>query len=1139
MTANALRLRDRSPAMAGVSDAGAMALHVYTEHDVFDHVNRAMRVGPVERSFNFEKMTLANRAIVSAINELPPRALSMVRGVNSSQGVEGARLIAAQYEVGKTTVEPALVSATIKGDGVESSQFGKAVEIHIESKTARDIQALSSKPGEREGISKPGSQWHTVDKQVFDEGTAQERTVIRVKEVVPGDPEYLAKPEADAELARRREVNKVEAARREAEAAKKNGAGGAETGIAGALAGVPGPVEPDRSATDRTPEKPDTPRRTPSLTDRLDQSDPEPVRESPRPDHADANTRPPVSDTPTPLGHHGTDGRPTSSDATPETSTPPHRTNTTNTPETPTQHTTDTRPPETPTRHNAHTDTPPTTPKAPTPPHHTNTPGTPTRNSTDTRPPSPETPARRTDTETPTQLSSNTRPPLPGTPTRHNGHTEAPTPPRHTAPPSTNTPGTAPPHNSGTRPPEPRHTSPDHTRPTTPAGAGHPTGQSTPFGRTAPQTAALNRPGHTAHLPHNPHNHPPEDPQRLPHRQAAGDLTQLREVAIGPSRDWTRLARPTRPPFEAAIHAGSAHPFDGARYLADEHPELARVNPHFRHPHGYANGFHTNCTRATTASALRHAGIDTAAGPVLPRDLEAHGTLEYVQSRLGGQWQEHRDFDSVIREMRTRPFASRAVVAIEFRGSDGATYKHVADVVHTRHGVAFVDGQSNRLLHLPDNAHRVRLLPYDLAEVARRHQAQGAGGPEPHAQRGHGFGSTDQPGQPTGDAAARRRVPSIEEVHEYLRRADVVAAMAEADKASQRDESAKVALRTNGEDHREHVGRAIAILLPRHPELLGTMQAVPFLERSLLERPQALANVLRYPEAVTILGECVDELLHHPGGVEALVESVTGPGSPRPADLTPEQRSVSDTVRQTMADLRTDDVVQSGFDPSRRDDESYRRSYMDSLFEGWPEKQAMLHSLAEEVAQVSDGTAHSRHSEKSHRRAWDKASAPGKTPADLTDLVGSKVQFHTLGDAYRGLAKLVEITERPNSPYQIVSFEDRFRAPQSSGYRDLQLSVRMTLPDGGTHVGELRLHLHAIDEVAKYEHALYEVRRDIKAMAEERVATENAGRAPADRLPVRMTPEEQALIRSILGRERELFGAAFGEAGGTIEGGGT
>ena len=68
---------------------------------------------------------------------------------------------------------------------------------------------------------------------------------------------------------------------------------------------------------------------------------------------------------------------------------------------------------------------------------------------------------------------------------------------------------------------------------------------------------------------------------------------------------------------------------------------------------------------------------------------------------------------------------------------------------------------------------------------------------------------------------------------------------------------------------------------------------------------------------------------------------------------------------------------------------------------------------------------------------------------------------------------------------EIVAFQDRFAQPQSSGYRDIQMSVRTA----NGHVGEFRLHLKSLDEVAHWEHSLYEVRRDLKAIEKTRPLT--------------------------------------------------
>lgn len=91
----------------------------------------------------------------------------------------------------------------------------------------------------------------------------------------------------------------------------------------------------------------------------------------------------------------------------------------------------------------------------------------------------------------------------------------------------------------------------------------------------------------------------------------------------------------------------------------------------------------------------------------------------------------------------------------------------------------------------------------------------------------------------------------------------------------------------------------------------------------------------------------------------------------------------------------------------------------------------------------------------------------------------------------------------------IIEFEDRFLGPQESGYRDIQMSLRMS----NGHMAEFRLHLQALDEVASWEHALYKVRRDLKAVVKEQ------GRM--------MSPMEQALYDGVLKEEQRHFWQAL------------
>ncbi|WP_244991284.1 WXG100-like domain-containing protein [Saccharothrix coeruleofusca] len=864
---NALANRDASDSLSGLSDEGAIALYTYTGHDIFDAANTAHRLGPEAKDGNFAAAQLQIRAIVSAINELPPAELDLVRGINVGGNPALAKLIADQYVPGRTTVEPTVVSASIKESPDFVSRFGEDVEIHIQAKTARDIHELSQNDGEREAVSKPATQWYTHEKEVVrveHGGTLRQKVVIRVEEVLPGDPRYLDRDAAEREMADRRAANR---------ATKPLFDAAYEKSLRERLGG---PV---------APETPDAPDKT-AQPDRTEQQDSEAQSQSSA-----------ITDRLSGKGYAGADA---------------------------------------------------------------------------------------------------SGGPLP------------------------------------------------HTAPT----GGH---------------------------------------------------------------DWSPLARATNPPAEAAIHADTANANQAAGYVAERHPHLAGVNPRFHDADAFERGYQTNCTRGVVASALRRAGVDVEAGPLRPEDMAEMGTLDYVRDRLGGEWQSHAGYDEVIRAMRERPLDSRAVIAVKYRGPDGAEYGHVAEVVHTGEGVAFVDPQTGSLMRLPHPPLQLDLLPYDLDEVAERHaRTESTGGVT--GDSGYGTAAPDE-----------RPLPTREDVNRYLHEPRVQEAMRVADAISHRDPDARIAV--DGEE--AHLGEAIAALLPRHPELARLLRDTPFLEDSLLARPQTLANLLRHPEAIDVLLDCVDEVRDHGEAPEndqgAPADESDGEPAPEQALLTPEQRALSDRARDLARRVDPAELVQDGFDAARKDDPEYQREYLDELYRDWRTKQDRLHALAHAVAEASGGVAFSRQTEKSRVRAADKIAEYRGDAAKLTDLVGSKIQYETVADAYAGLGALLDRIAREGSGVSVVKFRDRFLNPQDSGYRDLQLSVRLELDDGTSHVAELRLHVVAMDEVADFEHALYEVRRDFQALADDRGRT--------------MTGEERALIGSILARERRLFGEAFARARGTAGGG--
>ncbi|MFI0792970.1 hypothetical protein ACH4OY_09750 [Micromonospora rubida] len=93
--------------------------------------------------------------------------------------------------------------------------------------------------------------------------------------------------------------------------------------------------------------------------------------------------------------------------------------------------------------------------------------------------------------------------------------------------------------------------------------------------------------------------------------------------------------------------------------------------------------------------------------------------------------------------------------------------------------------------------------------------------------------------------------------------------------------------------------------------------------------------------------------------------------------------------------------------------------------------------------------------------------------------------------------------------FDILEFDDRVVKPQASGYLDVQIMLRTS----SGHVAEFRLHPAALDEVASWEHALYKVRRDLKALAKAH------GRS--------MSAMEQAIWNGVLAQEQQYFWRAL------------
>ncbi len=523
-----------------------------------------------------------------------------------------------------------------------------------------------------------------------------------------------------------------------------------------------------------------------------------------------------------------------------------------------------------------------------------------------------------------------------------------------------------------------------------------------------------------------------------------------------PVHDYSRLARATNPPSEPAIHAGGTTESERAAYVQDRHPHLREVNPGFREPGAFENGYMTNCTRGPRAYMDQLRGGDTTAEPILPHEMGSRGTLEHLEGEFGETFSPRDSYDDVIREMRGMPADHHAVVAVKYPGPNGVEYGHVAMVVHTREGVAFIDPQSGDLMHLPQPPSGIKLMHVGTPD-------------EVHVQPEHGTGESHGG---YGSAAPHDA---------FLARDDVAAALdghADADYI------------------RAHLGE--------HPGLVRLLSdpGNDYLTRSLLDNPKTLASLLKHPEAIPILEDAVHEVNERGYSV---IDDVEHQGV-EPFDPTPEQVEISADVARIAQDSPESSRRHGSFDQERVGDPEYCEQWVAEERERWPETQGTLNRITERIAGETDGHPGFRPEPKDSVRALAKIEKHDWDGSQLHDLVGTKIQFEQVADMYRALDAV-----RNDPELTIVDFTDRLAAPKDSGYRDLQLNVR--LPNG--HVAELRLHLTHIDEVASYEHALYEVRRDFETFSRK------------DGREGLLSPEEAALTAALTEQVRSRFEEAF------------
>ncbi|GGL90066.1 toxin glutamine deamidase domain-containing protein [Micromonospora yangpuensis] len=291
-------------------------------------------------------------------------------------------------------------------------------------------------------------------------------------------------------------------------------------------------------------------------------------------------------------------------------------------------------------------------------------------------------------------------------------------------------------------------------------------------------------------------------------------------------------------------------------------------------------------------------------------------------------------------------------------------------------------------------------------------------------------------------------------------------------------------------------GQELFMRLLSSPDLARLIIDVPELCRSLAARPLTWHHLAGQPQAVDVLVSSLTHLVAE--GVDAT--DIADPQA-QPTPLTQDQIRISDSF--VCSDQES---MQLGFDLRRRADPEYRRQYLDELYVEASLAQQEVNAIAERLAAHArfDARAEGRPRPKDRQRAEDKVAKYDGDASQLTDLAAGKVSFSSLMDLYATLALL-----KVDVGVEIVAFDDRFRNPQSSGYRDIQMMIRTSRG----HVAEFRLHLLALDEVASWEHALYKVRRDLIAIAKEQGRT--------------LSQVERAVWNAVLAQEQQFFWRAL------------
>lgn len=354
------------------------------------------------------------------------------------------------------------------------------------------------------------------------------------------------------------------------------------------------------------------------------------------------------------------------------------------------------------------------------------------------------------------------------------------------------------------------------------------------------------------------------------------------------------------------------------------------------------------------------------------------------------------------------------------------------------------------------------------------------------------------------DSPPPRTPYTVEDVARYLDRPEVQAAL---------NTDAQIEVKIGDDKVELPVRDVITGRLGNHPDLVEAFSRDGELERSLLHTPKTLASLLVHPKAIPELIEVVNQIERN--GPDAVVQDFKDQGGPKGPDLTDDQLAASEAMANRVTNPTHEDDDYRGplrqvggeeIHANRRNAQAVS-DYLDDRYKDGKPAQQKLIEIIDPIADELGGDAGHRDPEtlKDRDRAMKKINDDyDGDPSRLIDMVGSKIIFDRVDQIYDALDRL-----KTESDLRIVRYKDRFQDVEPGGYCDVQMNVQ--LPNG--HIGELRLHLKAVEDVADWEHSLYEVYRDLKSIATD----ENRERST----------HEKALQAGIRLRQRALYLSAL------------